>query len=69
MVDEKRRISISQIKAHSWYNKALPARYQHAELDLLEHQKRVEAHIATRVLDEVRNLAFKVLCCLSASLC
>ena len=53
VIDEKKRISIQDIKAHAWYNKALMPRHQHAELDLLEQQKRLEAHLATRTLDQV----------------
>lgn len=53
VVDEKQRISIHDIKAHPWYNMSLPVRYQHAELDLLEQQAALEAHVATRELDQV----------------
>ena len=52
MIDEKKRISIHDIKAHDWYNRALPQRYQHAELDLVEQQKELEAHLSTRELDQ-----------------
>ena len=52
VIDEKKRISIHDIKAHDWYNRALPARYQHAELDLVEQQKELEAHLSTRELDQ-----------------
>ena len=54
MIDEKKRISIHDIKAHDWYNRALPPRYQHAELDLVEQQKELEAHLSTRELDQAR---------------
>ena len=53
MIEEKKRISIQEMKKHAWYNKTLPARLQHAELNLLEEQQRLEAHIANRQLDQV----------------
>ena len=58
MVDEKNRISIQDIKRHEWYNKRLGPRHQHAELDLLEQQSTLEAHMATRELDQVRYKSF-----------
>lgn len=54
VVDEKKRISIQEMKKHCWYNKPLPLRLQHSERHRLEQQQKLEAHIATRKLDEVR---------------
>jgi len=53
VVDEKKRISIQDMKKHPWYNKPLPSRLLHAERYLLQEQELLEAHIAERVLDDV----------------
>ena len=53
VIEEKKRISIQEMKKHPWYNKPLPARLQHAECHLLEEQQRWEAHIANRQLEHV----------------
>ena len=53
VVDEKKRISIQDMKKHAWYNKSLPSRLQHSERHLREEQQRLEAHMTTRQLDEV----------------
>jgi len=52
VVDEKKRISIQDMKKHPWYNKPLPSRLLHAERYLLQEQELLEAHIAERVLDD-----------------
>lgn len=56
VVDEKKRISIQEMKQHAWYNKSLPPRLQHSEQHLMEEQQQLEAHIETRQLDQVCHL-------------
>ena len=53
VIEEKKRISIQEMKKHPWYNKPLPTRLAHSERHLLEEQQRLEAHIANRQLDQV----------------
>lgn len=53
VVDEKKRISIQEMKKHAWYNKPLPSRLQYSEKRLREEQDLLQAHIVARQLDEV----------------
>ncbi len=59
VIEEKKRISIQDMKKHPWYNKPLPPRLQHSERHLLEEQQSLEAHIANRQLDQVSSSGAK----------
>lgn len=55
-IDEKRRITIADIRAHPWMNKPLPPKFAAAEEALYSRQQRLDASLETRILDEVREL-------------
>lgn len=54
VVDEKKRITINDIKKHPWYHIELPKKYADALKDIHERQRRVEEYIKRRDLNIVR---------------
>ena len=55
-VDEARRITISQITAHPWYNVPLSANYAAAEEQLRRDQAKLDSRRAMKRVDTVRPL-------------
>jgi serine/threonine-protein kinase SRK2 len=54
VVDEKKRITIDDIKKHAWYNEPLPEKYARALDRIHERQREVEEYIRQRDLNIVR---------------
>ena len=54
VIDEKKRITVPEIKEHAWYTRPLLPKYAAAEADIGQRQAQVEAYIKRRDLNIVR---------------
>lgn len=52
-IDEKKRISIADIKEHAWFNRPLSPKFKAAEEELYARQQRLDSRLESRILDEV----------------
>ena len=55
VIDEKKRITVPEIKQHAWYTRPLLPRYAEAEAKIAADQRKVEEYIRKRDLDIVRH--------------
>ena len=53
VIDEKKRITVPEIREHPWYKRPLLPKYAAAEADISARQKQVEEYIRRRDLNIV----------------